>query len=68
MEDKTGTWKIAADCLRRIATSLQLDRAAKDTKLQKESEKGSFQVYGLLGLRWVGNGVGQFSNMVIGHS
>jgi len=40
MEDKIGTWKIAADCLRGIATSRQLDRAGKDVKLHKELEKG----------------------------
>lgn len=45
MEDKIGTWKIAADSLRRIATSRQLDRSAKDAKLRGESEKGGPQAY-----------------------
>lgn len=33
MGDEIGTWKIAADCLRRIAASRQLDEAAEDAKL-----------------------------------
>lgn len=44
MEDKIGTWKIAADCLRQIATSRQLDGAAKDAELQGGSQGGSLRV------------------------
>lgn len=65
MEDKIGTWKIAADCPRRIATSRQLDGAAKEAKLHGESEKGGSQVCSPLWQPWAGNGMGQCSNVVI---
>lgn len=61
MEDKIGTWKIAADRLRQTATSRQLEQ--QRMRCHRAAERGGLQVYSLLWQPWVGNGVGQFSNL-----
>jgi hypothetical protein len=47
IEDKIGTWKIAADCLRRTVSSRQLD-GAEQISVVKGCERDGFWVCALL--------------------